>query len=425
MLSRYLRSSVAKNAASLYVIHFANYLLPLITVPYVVRVLTPHGYGLVAFGQSFLGYFLVLVEYGFGLSATRKISVSRDDPEAVSRIAFCVWGAKLLLCLAGLLILLLCILLIPTLRENQALLLILYLTALGNALFPGWLYQGMERMVYISIINLGIRLVLVVGIFTLIKKPEDYLLYAGLSSFGALLAGIVGAAWALQLFSLKLVVPSPGEIWQYLKEGWVLFLSTASISLYTVGNSFILGMFTNPIVVGYYSAGEKIVRSLLGLIGPLSQAAYPRFAMLAAESKSQALLWGRRMLFVNGGIGLFLSASLLVAAPLVVNILLGKDYGPSVQVIRVLAFIPFLVAISNVLGIQTMLPFGKDKLFTSILFGAGLVNLSLAFFLISFWQEVGMAAAFLVSEIFVTMVMFFALSFYNLNPFFRRLPITS
>ena len=425
MLSRYLRSSVAKNAASLYVIHFANYLLPLITVPYVVRVLTPHGYGLVAFAQSFLGYFTVLVEFGFGFSATRKISVSRNDPESVSRIAFCVWGAKLLLCLAGLLILLLCILLVPTLRENQALLLILYLAALGSALFPGWLYQGMERMVYISIINLGIRLVVVVGIFTLIKKPEDYLLYAGLSSFGALLAGIGGAAWALQLFSLKLVIPSLGEIWQYLKEGWVLFLSTASISLYTVGNSFILGMFTNPIVVGYYSAGEKIVRSLLGLIGPLSQAAYPRFAMLAAASKSQALLWGRRMLFVNGGIGLFLSASLLVGAPLVVNILLGKDYGPSVQVIRVLAFIPFLVAISNVLGIQTMLPFGKDKLFTSILFGAGLVNLSLAFFLISFWQEVGMAAAFLASEIFVTMVMFFALSFYNLNPFFRKLPITS
>ena len=72
-----------------------------------------------------------------------------------------------------------------------------------------------------------------------------------------------------------------------------------------------------------------------------------------------------------------------------------------------------------------MLPFGKDKLFTSILFGAALMNLSLAFFLIPFWQEVGMATAFLVSEIFVTSVMFFALAFYDLNPFFRKLPITS
>lgn len=423
--NKLLNNKVAQNAASLYIIHFANYLLPLITVPYVVRVLTPYGYGLVAFGQSFLGYFSVFVEYGFGFSATRKISVCRDDPAALGRIAAGVWGAKLLLCSSGFIVLLVCIFIVPALKEHKNLLLIIYLTTFGHVLFPGWLYQGMERMVYISVINLSIRLLVVIAIFALIRRPEDYLLYAALSSLGSILAGIVGFMWSLRLFSLKLTLPSFQEIWQALREGWVLFLSTASISLYTVGNAFILGMLTSPVVVGYYSAGEKIVLSLLGLIRPLSQAAYPRFAKLAAESTCQALKWGRVMLCVNGAIGFCLSAFLLAAAPLIVNILLGKNYGPTVQVIRVLALIPFLVAISNVLGIQTMLPFGKDRLFTGILFAAGLINLSLAFVLIPFWQQVGMATAFLVSEIFVTAAMFVALSRYNLNPFFARLPLTS
>ncbi len=416
-IKSYLGSAVAQNAASLYVIQFANYLLPLITVPYVVRVLHPSGYGLVAFGQSFVGYFSVCINYGFAFSATRQISVARQDPAAVSRIAFSVWGAKLLLCLMGLLVLLPLVHLVPTLRQNRGLLFILYGLLLGDVLFPTWLFQGMERMVNISVINLLVRLLVVVGIFTLIKRPEDYLWYAGLGSLGAIAAGLGGAAWAFRLFALQPLIPSPGQIWQALKEGWMLFLSTASVSLYTVGNAFILGMLTTPTVVGYYSAGEKLISAALNLTGPISQAAFPRFAKMAADSKYHALRWGRRMLLLMGGLGAVLSIVLFTAAPLIVRIILGLQFTPSINVIRVLAPLPFLVCLSNVLGIQIMLPFGKDKLFAFIIFSAGVVNLLLAFVLTPFWQELGMATAVLVSEVAVTCSMFAILAIYGLNPF--------
>jgi len=311
-IKKYLSSTVAQNAASLYLIHFANYLLPLITVPYVVRVLTPFGYGLVSFGQSFIGYFSIFIDFGFNLSATRRISVSRYDQGEIRRIVFSVWAAKLLLFMLGFIILLLLINLVPTLMENTNLLLVLYTATLGQVLFPTWLFQGLERMVYISVINLSIRVLVVVGIFALIKQPEDYLLYAGLNSFGSILAGVVGGIWAFRLASLQLLIPTFGEIWETLKEGWLLFLSRASVSLYTVGNAFILGMLTNPTVVGYYSAGEKIVKSLIGLLGPMAQAAYPRFAKIAADSKSLALYWSRLMIFIMGGIGLSISILILL-----------------------------------------------------------------------------------------------------------------
>jgi PST family polysaccharide transporter len=416
MIKKYLTSTVAKNAASLYLIHFANYLLPLITVPYVVRVLTPFGYGLVSFGQSFIAYFSIFIDFGFNFSITRKISVSRHDQAMISRIAFSVWTAKLLLFLLGFLALLFLIHLVPTLRDNRLLLLVLYGAALGQVLFPTWLFQGLERMVYISVINLSIRLLVVVGIFTLIKQPEDYLLYAGLNSLGSFLAGVVGIVWAIRLFTLKPIIPTYGEIWETFKEGWMLFLSKTSVSLYTVGNSFILGMLTTPTVVGYYSAGEKIMTSILSLIGPISQAAYPHFAKMAADSKALALQWARRMLFLNGAIGLFISFLLIIGAPLIVNVILGKQFSPSINVIRILGFIPIFVAIGNVLGIQIMVPFRKDFLYASIHIIAGLINLSLAFLLIPLWQEIGMATAVLFSEFIVTSSMFAVLTIHNMNP---------
>ncbi len=401
-----LKSAVVRNAVSLYVIQFANYIVPLVMVPYLVRVLGPAGYGAVAFAQGFINYLMLFVEYGFDWSATRKISVMREDLAAVNRIALHVWAAKGLLSLVGLVVLGALTVAVPKLREVTVLLFALYGLVLGNALFPTWLFQGMERMVAISVINLGMKLSVLAGVFLLVKRPDDAVLYAGLLGGGSLLAGLAGALVALRMFGLRLVRISARGIWEVLREGWTLFLSKASVSLYTAGNAFILGMLTNHTVVGYYSAAERIVKSVLRLLGPISQAAYPRLSKLAAESRERALLWGWRMLLLMGSAGFVLSLVILVGANLIVSVLLGPRFGPSIFVMRILALLPFLIALSNVLGIQLMIPFGKDRAFTLILFGAGVLNVSLAIILAPIWHEKGMAIAVLLSEIFVTSTMF-------------------
>ena len=406
MLHIGLRSTVARNAASLYLIQFANYIVPLIIVPYLVRVLGPAGYGAVAFAQGFINYLMLFVEYGFNWSATRKISVQREDHQAVNYTALHVWAAKGLLSLVGLGGLLLLIVFVPKLREVSRLLLALYGLILGDVLFPTWLFQGMERMVAISVINLGMKLAILGGVFALVHRPEDALVYAALMGGGSVAAGLTGMVVAVRMFRLKLVRVSWSGILETLREGWILFLSRASVSLYTAGNAFILGMLTDHTVVGYYSAAEKVVKSILGLLGPLSQAAYPRFSKMAVESKAKALLWARRMLLLMGGAGFGLSLGIFLGAPLIVAVLLGPQYGPSILVMRVIAFLPFLIAMSNVLGIQVMIPFGMDRVFTVILFSAGVLNVVLAVLLAPIWQAAGMAFSVLFSEIFVTLTMF-------------------
>lgn len=415
-----LRSTVARNAASLYLIHFANYVVPVIMVPYLVRALGPAGYGAVAFAQGLINYLMLFVEYGFDWSATRRISVLRGDKQSVNRIVVHVWAAKGLLSLVVLGLLALLVGFVPKLREVSVLLIALYGLILGNALFPTWLFQGMERMAAISLINLGMKLSILTGVFLLVRQPQDALVYAGLMGGGSVLAGLVGAVVAFRTFGLRVVRPSVQGVREVLKEGWVLFLSKASVGLYTTGNAFILGILTNHMVVGYYSVAEKIVKSVLGLLGPIAQAAYPRFSRLAADSKDKAVVWGRRTLLIMGSAGFGLTAAIVIFAPVIADILLGSQFKPSVAVIRVLSPIIFLIALSNVLGIQVMLPFGKDQAFTFTLFSAGALNVLFAVLFASRWGAMGMALAVLLSELFVTVTMALVLHHDNIPLFTLR-----
>jgi len=416
-----LHSTVAKNAASLYVIQFAQYILPLITVPYLVRVLEPSGYGLVAFGQGFIAYFTIFADYGFALSATRKISLEREDISAVSWTASNVWASKALLGAAGFILLLLAVSLVPKLQESSTLLLILYGAVIGSVLFPTWLFQGMERMVAISVINLIMQLFILFGVFTLVHRPEDYIIYAVIISAGSIFSGLAGTVIAFFMFKLKPVTPSRRSIIETLREGWVLFLSMSSVSLYTAGNAFILGLLANTTAVGYYSAAEKIVKAVLGLLGPITQAAYPKFSRMAFESKDLALQWGRRMLFLVGSMALILSLVLFIAAPLIVRIILGPQYEPSITVMRLLAALPLLIAISNVLGVQIAFPFGLEKAILNLVFMAGIINILLALLFVPSLGANGMALSVLLAECFVTCSYFIYLMTKNLNPLIKKL----
>ncbi|TAM78885.1 MAG: flippase [Acidobacteria bacterium] len=415
-LSRGLKSSVGKNTLSLYSIQFANYFLPLITIPYLVRVLGAERFGTLAFGQGLMAYFSTAVSFGFDWSATRKISVERERVDIVSRVSANVWGAKSLLCVLSFVCLLLLIQLVPRVHYVSTLMVVLFGGVLGNVLFPTWLFQGLERMGPISWINLSLRTLVVVGMFVLVRKPQDFIIYAGLSSAAAIIAGMLGVGVAFQSLGLRLTLPTWAGILESLREGSVLFLSSSAIVLYSSGNAFILGLMANDTVVGYYTAGEKIVRAMVGILGPLSQALFPRFSRLAEESRARTLYWGKKLLFAVGGTGLVLSAITFISAAPVVRIVLGHNYHPSISVVRILALLPFLVAVSSVLGVQLMIPFGREKAIFLIVLGAGCLNVAFALLLAPGWKANGMAVSVLLAEIFVSTMYFAYLSRSGLSP---------
>src|SRR5215212_3965177 len=168
-----------ENMVSLFVLQGVNYLLPLITLPYLVRVLGPEGFGLVAFAQAFLQYFVVLTDYGFNLTATREIAVNRDDAREVSKIFSTVMLIKLGLMLLSLIVVSAVVFTVPRFHEDWPVYFVTFPLVVGQTLFPVWFFQGMERMKYITGVNVFSRVVAVVCIFAVVRDQSDFLLAAG------------------------------------------------------------------------------------------------------------------------------------------------------------------------------------------------------------------------------------------------------
>lgn len=400
------KKRLISNFFSLSSVEVANYLFPLITLPYLVRVLGPDRYGLINFAQAFVYYFVLLTDYGFNLSATREISVNRENKEKVLRIFSSVMFVKVILMTVSLVVMLALIFSIPKFRQDWLIYIYAFGMVIGNILFPIWLFQGMERMKLIAILNLLAKFIFVIAIFIFVRRKTDYIYVPLITSIGFITAGILSLIIAARRFGIVFRLPVKEDCIYALKEGWHIFISTISASLYTSSNAFILGLFTNNTTVGYYSASENIIRGGQRLLNPISQTIYPHISRLVADSKEKAAHFIKKVIVIFGGVSFAISILLFVLAAPIVNIILGNQFEQSIIVLRILAFLPFLIALSNIFGIQTMLTFNMKEAFSGIIIGGGIMNIVLSLIFVPLWKHVGTSMSVLITETYITSAMF-------------------
>ena len=286
---------------------------------------------------------------------------------------------------------------------------VVYITVIGNVIFPVWFFQGVQQMRYITIVNIIARLFSIAGIFYFIKEPQDYLLAALFQAIVPLIAGICSWIILIKNFPEVLCLPKLRDIKNTLKDGWSIFISTVAINLYTASNIVFLGIFTNPVMVGYFSGAQKIIDNVKQLLGPISQAIYPHISKLVKESPQNVKPFLRKVILVLGGGNLLLSIFIFIFAEFIVDILLGSGYEESVILLRIMSFLPFIIALSNVFGIQIMLPFGMQSTFSKILICAAVLNTCMVIPLILLYQDIGVSVSIVITECFVTAVMFYVL----------------
>jgi len=201
------RKRLTGNFFSLSVLQALNYILPLITLPYLVRILGPEKYGLISFAQAFIGYFVVLTDYGFGLSATREISIHRENKEKVSEIFSSVMIIKFFLGVLSFIILGLVLAFVPKFGNDWLIYIFTFGMVLGNILFPVWFFQGMEKMKWITILNVISRVIFTICIFIFIHNEADYINVALINSLGYLVAGIISLWVVFKNFKVKFILP--------------------------------------------------------------------------------------------------------------------------------------------------------------------------------------------------------------------------
>ena len=395
--------TVFHNFSALSAIQVANYVFPLVTVPYLGRVLGAETFGLIAFAQSFVLFFAILSRYGFNLSATRQIAIDRDDPVKLGRTYCEVMAVKLTLTVVLFGVFACLVWWVPRFRAEALFFLLSYGFVLGDALFPIWFFQGVERMKPMAVFNLISQAVFTAGIFVLVRQQSDYTWVALLHSAGFLVSGVVAQIYLLRHFNFPKHLPSWRGLVAQLRHSWHYFVSSVALNLFTGANTFVLGLLTNDLIVGYFSAAEKIIRAVLGLLGPLVQAVYPRIAKLASESYEEAhrtFLFFRRLIT---GFTALLSLGTLITAKWVILLLMGEGFGKSVIILQAMALLPLLVGVATAHTNLYLVAFGHSRVWSRIIVFTSAASLLGVFFFVKVlhWDAVGVALNMLLTECLV------------------------
>lgn len=393
---------LVENIFSLSFIQILNYLIPFITFPYLISVLGVEKFGLINFATAFVSYFILIIEYGFNISAVQLISINRNDKSKISEIVTSIFIIKMFLFIISSVIFLFIIYFFNQFKVENKLYLITYLSLIGNLFMPIWFFQGIEKSKYVAVTNFIIKLIWAISIFYLIKNDSDYMLLTFLNSSNSIIWGIILFITMITGFKVKIIFPSKSLLKKLFIDSGVIFLSTCSISLYTISNTFFLGILTNNEVVGYYTAADKIKTAVQNMITPFTQSMYPRVSYLFSKSKTE----GKDFIFKSfkyiGSLTLFLSLLLFLFSETLINTLIGNGYYRSVTVLKIISFIPFIVYLSNLFGIQTMLNLSYKKEFTILITIASTLNLIFTFLFVPKYFEIGSAISVLLTEIFVT-----------------------
>lgn len=400
-----MEKKLLRNIASLAAVQGSNYLIPLITLPYLVKTLSPYSYGLFGFSLALIQYFNIIVNYGFNLSATQKIALSYDNKNEISKIFWSVITCQIILALASIVIVVVGIMTIDFLKEQSLIILSCLGILLGNVLFPVWLFQGKESMSLSSFANISSRLLSVPLVFIFVNSTADAWIAALIMSLTTIMGGVISI---LLLIRKKWIFWQPvsfADVILQFKDGWYLFLSTAAISIYTSSITVLLGFICGPVVVGYFVAADKLRLAAQGLIIPVSQACYPRVISLLSKNKNEGIKFIQKMLLLQGGLGLIISLGIYLFSNFIIEFLYGNEYLASVSVLKILSLCPLLISLSNVLGIQTLTALGYKKQFFNILLTVSTVCMLAMFPLSKLLSEQGAAITIVLSEFLVTLLM--------------------
>lgn len=397
----------AVNVASLFSVQVANFLLPLLTVPYVVRIIGPDKLGLLNFSQAYVAYFSLLINYGFDMAAVRSIAANRADKEATNRIFSQVIAGKALLWVLSTVLFAIVTASSPEFRGHLFLHMCTYLVCIGQVLAPFWLYQAMEDLGRVAIFNLAVKLILSLSVLLLIHKAEDYFFQNLTISVSQIVVSIVALYVAMRRFGIKFSWPTGPELRHRFREDRTLFFSNVTIQIYAGSNIFILGLMSLPYNVGIYAAGtrlESMAESFIGLA--LNSAFFPIVAQAFGQSQEQGLRMVRSVFFPLMLLLLLVAAGLWLVGPFALTLLFGAKFQGAGAILRVVAVLPLIIGLSNLLGLHTMLNLRMDRAFFLITAGGSVLGLLFNWLLIRHFAHVGAAYALVITEIYITGTMY-------------------
>lgn len=382
-----------------------NVVFPLVTSAYVSRILLPEGMGKVALAQNWAQYFVIFAALGIPNYGIREVARSKVNQRCLEKTFSELWILNSISTTVSILLYILTIFFSGKLYNNFPLYLVVALNIVFNYLNIDWFYQGLEEYRYITVRSFAVKCISLICIFMLVHNANDYSWYAFISALA--IGGNNILNWIhLPALKVSLVVKGIHPV-KHLKSVLVLFSTVASIQLYTLLITTLLGALSTETAVGYYSNSMKIVRMLITVIAAIGGVLLPRLSIYQMQGeKNKSCLVVNRVFEILLFLFLPVLAGLLIVARPLILVLFGVSYLPAIPTMRISAFLILALGFSNLFGTQVLVTYKKEmKLLMCTLLGAFVCVIS-CFILIPQYHENGAAVASVISEFAVTVSTF-------------------
>ena len=403
-----IKSNVLKNRilienfSFLSILHITNLILFLITIPYLFRVLGSRLYGLIVFAQALVVYFSIFINFGFNLTATRDISVNRNNPVKISEIVSSVLTLKIILYGISLFLMYLFTVFIPYLKEHRNLFLFSMLFCLNEALFPVWYFMGIEKMKYITFINASTRVISTIAVFILIKSSVDYILYPLIMGSGTVIGAFIALLLVFTGQGIRFSFQEFKILKSYFLENILYFLSNVSTQIYANANKLIVGSFLGMVEVAYYDIAEKVINILKVPYSLLGQTIFPKY------SHDKNIRFLKKIFFITMILTLALISCLFMFSHIIVYALSGTYDLNTVKVLRVLSLTMLPISISIFYGEIMLIGNNKKLEYAKMRFWGLLVYFGIFLYLkiSGHLNALNIALMLVISEFFIAVYAF-------------------
>ncbi len=386
----------------------SSFLFPLISAPYIYRVLQADGKGKVTFATSLIAYFLMLARLGIPTYGVRACAKVRDDKQALSKTAHELLIINLIMSVVSYGLLFLGLVFVPQLREDRVLYLVVSLTIIFDTIGMEWLYKALEQYSYIAIRSMIFKLIALVGTFLLVKGKDDYVIYGGLTILAASASSIFNFFHARKYISMR---PMGGyKLSPHIKAVAIFFAMTCASTVYTNLDTVMLGFMRGETVVGYYDAAVKIKSILVSIVTSLGVVLLPRASYYVERGLMEEFRSiSRKALNFVFVAALPMMLYFMLFAKQGILLLSGEGYDPAVSAMQIIMPTLLFIGLSNILGIQILVPMGKEKVVLWSLIVGAVVDVIINIALIPGYGAAGAAAGTMVAEFAVLAYQFVVL----------------
>ncbi len=412
--------SIKKNFIMNALLAMSSFIFPMITFPYVSRILGPAGYGKVGFATSLVSYFNMFAQLGVPTYGVRACAKVRDDREKLSRTVKELLTLNLVMSAAAYAGLFLALLTVPRLREDRLLYLIVSSTILFSAIGMEWLYKGLEQYTYITVRSLVFKFIALLAMFLLVHAESDYVMYGAISVFAASASGLMNLLHARRYVSLRGI--SGCRYTRHFKAVGIFFAMACAATVYTHLDTLMLGFMTTNQDVGYYDAAVRVKQILVSIVTSLGTVLLPRASYYIEHGQREAFqrISGKALHFI-ALTSIPAACYFILFAEEGIGFLSGSAYRNSVAPMQIIMPTLIFIGLTNIMGIQMLVPLGREKVVLYSEIAGAVTDLILNFLLIPGMRSAGAAIGTLSAEAVVLIWQYVSLRD-EVRDAFKRIP---